>query len=210
MGLTQPLESKVTSLLRNYPRIRHALLVPGTFITSAVDAIVSIGYQIAVIRTAGRNFDTWEKGVLRLCAFKDLFAWPFKHLVQAINLKATFPDSETFRKKGLLTVIAYKLDTKAQGLLNDKGSTSFTRHFLTRALYVGMIPCCVVTRVADGVIGVPLGIVALIALGRSPLLNHTACRALQAPALVSDLFYCCVKVMNPQAGKEPPASSEDL
>jgi hypothetical protein len=191
-NLTELLERSLTTSLKGHPRIRHALLVPSTFITISIDTITNIGSLICAVK-AGT--------FLAFCNKKDkkyfglLFAKPFSHFVRVMNPRAAV--GEDGNVPGLLTSPVHLFFRKAQRSLSKKGSIS--RHFLARVLYVGMVPCCVVTRVADGIIGVALGVLALLTGGQCATLNYFAYHALQAPDLVNDLFHCCIGVISPSA-----------
>jgi hypothetical protein len=212
---------------QNNFRKPHIKLVPLSFIVSVVSTIVGVGTQIAVICTAGTNPKIWNFG-RRTADLRYLFANPFFHLVKVINPRASFPykptsdissmhsqaialtqeslkgrNQPTFNsiENGLLASTVDKLKKVAENLSRENGP-ALVRHVLARSVYLLMILCYVVTRVADGIIGVPAGIVALATMGKVPRLNSLAYMALQAPALVDDLFFCCVKVMNPSAGED--------
>jgi hypothetical protein len=164
--------------------------------------IFSFAKTYSTVCTGGTNSKIWENGRMHATGFTDLFSVPFMHLVKVINPNAKLSTPSP----GLLARFPYRLRAVAKELFKNKNNNVFKRHFLTRAIYVGVIPYCVVTRVADGIIGVPLGIAALLIGGRSPTLNNAAFEALRAPLLVDDLFFCCIRAMNPSTGIEPPVA----
>lgn len=200
----------------------HFMLAPTSFITNALDTIVGLGAGIGAICTLGKHQPTLTAAFNHLSRSNKLAVHPYVHFLKTINPEAKFSgDLEnlppTERIIAMTIGSSYRparISGDGDGFISDTAITSLKniargcynsdnflkRHVASRLTYVLLAISCLVTRVVDGVIGVLTGAFSILTVGKFESLNNVAYRALQAPGIINDLFYCTIKFINPWTG----------
>lgn len=182
----------------------NLILTPASFATGCLDTILGAIAGVRALCTAGRNISTLKISYNHLKSTQSLIARPYLNFLRAIN-----PEAET---RGC-SIFGLEIQDSGEGLLTNELVKKFKenigdyrrsrnylmRHVATRLAYALMAVSCVITRLADGIIGVPAACLSIFTAGRFAPLNNIALRGLQAPGIIKDLFYCTVKVINPWA-----------
>ncbi len=195
----------------------HLLLTPASFITSAVDTVIGLGAGVGAICTLGKHTQTFKVACNHLCRSNRLFVRPYVNFLQTINPKAKFSGNaanQPYIARYLGLVKQATISGDGDGCLSDwvinplKGiarscynSDNFLkRHVASRLTYVLLAVSCLVTRAVDGIIGIPAAGLSILTGGKFESLNNLAFRTLQASGIISDLFYCTIKFINPWTG----------
>lgn len=199
----------------------YLLLSPCYAITSALDTIMGIGSGIGAIATGGTHWTTYKFSMLHLDSSRRIVVYPFASLLGTLNPQAKFSNSLRYmsRRTQLAANITGKsyeafITGSGDGFIADAVSeplknvarrcynsdNPFTHHVASRLTYLILIISSVVTRAIDEIIGIIAGTFSLLTLGKVESINNLAYRALQAPGIVKDLFYCTTKFINPWAG----------
>jgi hypothetical protein len=142
--------------------------------------------------------------VRQLESSKPLLYAPFLNFLHFINPKAALSSST---KPPMIDAtgngfIAGKVIGSVKNIANGcRNSHNFLkREVASRLSYVLLAVAAVVSRAIDGVIGIPAAALSILTGGTYVSLNNLAVRALQATGIISDLYYCCIKFLNPLAG----------
>lgn len=199
----------------------YLLLAPTSVITSALDIIVGLGAGIGAICTLGMHQPTLKVARYHLTSANQLAPRLYANLLRMIRPNARvnagdFPEGDQETKdilKGKDGYLAAKVITPFRAFAKECYSSDnfLKRHVASRLTYALLAVACLVTRAVDGVIGIVAALFSLATLGQFRKLNIIAYRGLQAPGIISDLFYCVVKVINPYAGvrKVEPTYEEE-
>jgi hypothetical protein len=171
-----------------------AVGVPKTIITVA-DTVLGIAGSGVALATLGFNSGINQTAWNHLRTSKRLILTPYLTLLRTINPN-TGIGSETMKKSGL---ISHYVRTSLRALAQNcyKSENLLKKHVASRLTYALMGIVSIITRLADGIIGSIAAIFALLTLGMIKPLNRIACRGLQFPALINDLFYSTIKVLHP-------------
>jgi hypothetical protein len=172
------------------------------------DTIIGSFAGLGSIATLGMHDGTFLTAMEHLeIGTRSVLAYPYGHLLRTINPNA-LPESkrddnppyvDKGGKDGLLAHYALdKLKNIARSCYNSENF--FKKHVASRLTYVLMAIASVVTRIADFFIGLVAALLSLLTFGKFETINNIAFRALQAPAMLKDLFYCTIKFINPWAG----------
>lgn len=206
-----------------FSRGAYLALAPLSIITVALDTIVGIGAATMTLLTLGcykksysisRSHFYIERGFIN----------PYLFLLRSINPNSPFQqsfddvmsDGTRFLSalKGEIPLKEFKIGIQGNGLFSNlvikpliekatdhQNSNNFlNKHIVSRLTYALLAISCVITRVADAAIALPAVALSLITLGQFNSLNCTAIRALYAPRLAFDLYFCLLKIINPWAG----------
>ncbi|MGE4574305.1 MULTISPECIES: hypothetical protein [Parachlamydia] len=193
----------------------HLTLVPSSIVTSVIDTTIGLGIGIAVLATVGKHEKMTRFAFNHVFCASKLAVFPYVNFLQAINPKIHFLSNE-YGKHANFAIEAKKCMISNEGFgftsdpfnfrLRKKASeycdanSFFKRHVASRLTYALLALSCVVTRIADGIIGVPIAALSILTAGKFVFLNNLAYRTLQAPSIVGDLFYCTINCINPWTG----------
>ena len=164
-----------------FSRGLHALLIPGSIITAALDIIIGIGAMSLTFITFG-------------C----------KNFLQTINPNAPFTNNNPYK-----TIERQGYGFTSKKILNLLSSTAETKNnshigleniISTRLIYLLYGVSSVVTRIIDAIISIPATILSFASLGKFVVLNDLSYRTLHSPLIVADIFFCAIKFINPSAG----------
>lgn len=171
----------------------YLALVPTTFITRALDTIIGMGIGIGAVCTLGKNENILRKAFNFLYSSHQLIEDPFCNFLKAINIEAKL------HRKPYQFYIPMELKSTAKKYYQS--SNFLERHVVSRLTYVLLALACIITRVVGLVLGVLLAPLTIVTCGNYSSLNVLTCKALQAPGIIHDLFFCTIKFINPSAGK---------
>jgi len=184
----------------------YFFLAPASLITSAIDTIVGLGAGIGTICTAGRYPQPYKFAMNHLSSSNKLFSHLYLNFLRAINPEAPFmedgdnPPRISINGDGFLSdLVISPLRKTARSCYNS--NNFLKRHVASRLTYAVLALSCLVTRAVDGVIGIVAASLSILRCGKIESLNHLAYRALQAPGIINDLFYCIIKCINPWTGR---------
>lgn len=201
-------------------RVGHLALTPWSAVTSVADTIVGFGAGLAAIATQGKHKPTFKFAIEHLDSSKKIIVRPYVNLLKTLNPEAKFSGSisnapyvhrymayVTGQKDAFITgdgdgfITSYVSEFLKDVARSCYNSDSFLkRHIASRLTYALLAVSSVITRLADGIIGVVAATLSFITLGKEESINNLAYRALQAPGIVNDIFYCTIKLINPWAG----------
>jgi hypothetical protein len=195
-------------------RAGNLALTPWSFITNVADSIIGVGGGIACVVSAGLHAPTVRFARNHLSRTGTIVAQPYVNFLHTLNPTADFPidpppwvlnaDKDrplvSSEGNGLITHYVYGF---LKGVAKDyrESENFFKKHIASRLTYALLLVSCVVTRVVDGIIGVIAAVFSCLFLGLVPPLNNLAYRGLQGTALIHDVFYCAMKILNPWASK---------
>lgn len=185
---------------RIFTRGAHLLLIPPSFIISAIDIVIGLGAGIGAVCTLGKHRRTFIIARDHLSMSNNLFLAPYWLFLFTLNPKAAklamiTREDDSFLSDSVIT----PLKKIARTCYNS--DNFLKRHVSSRLTYALLAISCLVTRVADGVIAIPTAGLSILTGGKFVPLNNLAFRTLQAPSLIDDLFYCTIKFINPWTGK---------
>ncbi|MGK5595303.1 MAG: hypothetical protein ACSNEK_08105 [Parachlamydiaceae bacterium] len=193
-------QASSTFMVRQFSsRCYHLTLIPIALVANALDVIVGLMTGVASILSAGANKKFNRLVAVYLPKSSWLFSHPFEHLLSSINPSARFSNDKVLIKEegfGFLSgfTISY-FDNKANEFYH---SNHFVKKHLVSRLFFSLTGLmAMITRVADGILSVPVACAALVAFGKLTSLNNLAYRTLQAPGCMFDLCYCALGVINP-------------
>jgi hypothetical protein len=224
-----PIEHSVIDNLVNTENLncakRHLLargaylaLTPLSFVTNAIDAVVGIGAGVGAILTVGKSDKIYRVALEHLQGAQQILALSFTNLLHTINPQARFSRPENDPGQWVHGVCIRRpratIGVEGNGFISNffisrlrkTGSSCYRydgflmRHIASRLTYALLAIACLITRTVDGIIGVLAAVLSLVTVGKFESLNNLAYRALQAPGIIHDLFYCTIKFINPWAG----------
>jgi hypothetical protein len=200
-------QSDETTFLKKqvFARGAHLALVPASFITSAADAIIGLGAAIGTVCTVGKHQPTYKFAMTHLYNLDKLFVNPYVNFLRAVNPEALFSAGRkstaaiNANGDGFLTgLMIDKLKDAARTYYNS--DNFLKRHVASRLTYALLAVACLVTRAVDAVIGILAATFSILTFGKFESLNNMSYRALQFPGILTDLFYCTIKFINPWTG----------
>lgn len=175
-------------------RVAHLGLIPASFVFNALDTIIGVGAAGVTVLTLGLNERTGLVTGKHLNSSKKLFAGPYLNLLKTINPKAEVDESID---SGFLSRLVSDILKEIATDFTDDNKNVFSKHVVSRALYALAGLSSLVTRVADGIISVPVVCISLLTLGKFSVINDLAYTTLQAPGVVNDFIFSTIKVINP-------------
>lgn len=229
-GLEQQLDDKwkvlvqgneyksITTWESAWVRVKHVGLgvfaAPIDMIDAGIGAFTGIFTVLSAIisgASGGRISGPWNGGFLitirQLNSLGRFLPTVFEHMLKTVD-----PSTEVVESRALVESSALQETIRDWARLCLTDDHIAVRHVASRILYVALAVVSVISRVLGGTIGVLCAIGSLVAspftafgvLDRSRVkwLNVQAYRGLFAPVLISELFYCLIKVINPFAGTE--------
>ena len=176
-----------------FSRLGFAALVPGYVVADVADTIIGVGAKTVDCLTFGMFESCQEVARVCLFSFKCVLLDPYSALLRTINPEAKFrpkyySGKVTKLMKNLLVYPAKKF---------AKSDCFMHKHVVSRLTYALAALAAVVTRVADGVIGLPVAILSIISFGTIESVNAFALDSLkQFPLAVTNFFKyaaCAVK-----------------
>lgn len=176
-----------------FARGANLILTPASFVTHCLDTIMGLGAGIGAL-CSGRSSSPLY-GIYR-AHFKNsrnIVSEPYVNFLRSIN-----PTAKVLRgiEDGFLTeaVIPSFVRHTREWVLSKN---FLKRHVATRLTFALLAVSCVISRLADGIIGVSAACLSILFIGRIRSLNHIAYRGLQFTGVVDDLIYCAVRCINP-------------
>jgi hypothetical protein len=193
-------------------RCANGIAAPLTILTCAVDIIIGLGTGIGALCTLGRNRPTYKFAKHHLASSKTILADPYINVRKILNpsfvltCKHEVPsENDPFicaRGDGFLSdYVKVYLEPKIENLKNS--NSRIEKYIASRLTEAVLGVSLIVARVADGIIGIGAAFLSLLPFVNNQSLNNLAYRGLQAPGLISDLFECTIKCINPWAGDKP-------
>jgi len=188
-------------------RAGYFVLMPLSIITCAIDTIIGIGFGLANIFTGGTRKGTaaHTKNFLESSIY--IIAEPYQCLLQLVNPRAGFePDCGDYffstnpncEDSFLTEIVREFLCDKAEEYRGSDNSF-FKRHIASRLTYALLTISLVISRIADGVIGVVAAPFAVLTFGKFEILNNLAFQGLKTPGIISDLVLNITCTVNPWA-----------
>lgn len=190
-------DSSETNFLKKeiFARGAYLILTPASFVTHCLDVILGVGLGIGVLCSGRTKSPLYKTYNLHIKNSEKIISDLYVNFLRAIN-----PTADIVRRgeDGFLS------HAFIQGFVNHKEKWAESKNFLkrhvaTRLKYALMAVSCVISRLADGIIGLSAGSLSLLTAGTIPILNHIAYRGLQITGIIDDLLYCTVKCINPSA-----------
>jgi hypothetical protein len=192
-------------------RLLHARLVPACLIVTALDLFIGAASGTLTLMTLGKWTWAAQRASARLDAVRYVLPVIHLHICGFLKPGAIEESEEKQADKS-----SYKITLEGNGLISDRvikllnlqgkrlteSGNLFKERVGSRLTYLALAVCCLVARLADAAFSVPIAAISIITCGRFHFFNVAAFRTLQAPALINDLFYCAVKVLNPWAEVE--------
>lgn len=199
----------------------HLGLAALSFLTTSADSVIGLGAGFGTMLTYGKSMTVYKFSIYHLGSSKAVLLLPYKHLMEMINPEAKFSARVSQEATPFMRYLGSLVEDKlpmitadGNGFISDlfveplkdiartcySSDNFLKRHVASRLTYALLAISCIVTRAVDGIIGVPAGLLSLVTGGKYESLNNLAYRSLQAPAIINDLTYCAIKVLNPFTG----------
>ena len=175
----------------------HFTAVPVCLFTNVVDTAIGLGAGVATLCTLGMHQPTYKFTLDHLSSANHVISSIYFGLLRTINPRSKFDDS--VYQNGIFAGVVAKPILECADAFRDSDSI-FKRHVASRLTYALAGLSCIVTRVADGIIGLGAAGLSVICFGTNHKLNSLAVRGLQATRLITDLFISAVVIINPWAG----------
>ena len=167
--------------------------------SGACDAVAGTVTGIFAIVTAGTN-SSFYTSMEFLDDAKCMFSKSYYHLLLVLNPSAEITGHAVLNADGILAQLIRKTTDKAFEFYDNGNEKSFAKRvFATRLTLALAAGVAIITRIADGVLAIPLVILSAALIGTSTKINTWAYRALRAPGILEDLTFCIVKCINPAA-----------
>ena len=176
-------------------------------ITSTVDLAIGVLSSCANLLTLGLINKLHDYSLFTLkSGANGLLAKPFGCFLQALsdlslkNERYLFKDSQNLmdQRNGYLTDYIYsfgEIPTK----LTSQAENFLGRHIGSKLSYPLLLVSCAITRVVDLLLGVGASAIAILTFGQFEKIYQLAFKALQAPAILYDIFYTVTLTINPSA-----------
>jgi hypothetical protein len=141
------------------------------------------------ILSGGKYLTNYAKEALSLT--KSLISSPFFHLLKTVNPKAKI------KKTQLLTQLVKKqLIQTATDF--EKSNNFLSAQIASRLTYGAMAISVLATRTIDGLVGVTAAVASFATFGIFENVNGLAQQGLKFPGVISDLYKCTLKIINPK------------
>lgn len=178
--------------LRNeiFARVKNAVAIPLAFLLNLGATVVGVISGTITILSGGKLFreTTFEK----INGAKYIFAESYD-----LALK-TFNPNDKISTVNLLTS-AVKNKFRIAGTHFSEKNNFFSAQIASRVTYAAMGIGVLFSRAIDGMIGVPAAAFSLMTGGYFKKINGIAYKGLQFTGVISDLFDCALKFVNPKA-----------
>lgn len=183
----------------------HLVLIPASFFANALDSVIGVVLGVDACLHGGILSDLNCYSLNHARKSFTLLAGPYKHLALAVN-----PDLDlySFNDHSIRQVTGLSLTNFVFNIINPKynnflkecsNSNFFMKHIVSRLTNVLVGIANLVTRAVDGIICLPLAALSLVTLRSFETLNELALGTLKAPAVISDLTFSCIRIVNPYA-----------
>ncbi len=192
-------------------RVYNLTITPFSTIIRVMDIIVGVFAGFVSIANSGKKKAIFKLAMNHLDSSRKIVVSPYRYLLKTLNLSAEISylyksDWKKFyisaKGDGLITHNVSKfLEKKARSYYKSD------RHFATRLTYALLALSSIITRVVDGIIGIIAAAFSFLTYGKVVTINNIAYRGLQAPGIVKDLFYCTIKIINPEASASSKTST---
>lgn len=177
-------------------RVTYLKAIPCSIAANLIDMTAGLFWGTVNLLSGGTQEGIRQKASHNLDAFQNIVAQPFQFTIGLLHPKALHLwKNETlwddYLKSMFLSGFFFDwVDPHIYGIAFElaRSENFFKREIATRLTHALRLLVAVITRTADAIIGVITGIFAILTLGRFDLINKVAYRALQAPALISDVF----------------------
>ncbi len=205
-------------------RIGYFSLTPAYAITDTVDTLVGVVGGVLSALFGGTDKDSFNFAMHQLHHSNRLLVDCYVSILKTINPEATFSRSALAMEreddaKDLMADSGFSnplVTAEGCGFIAEVVNVRFracaeacskkpdflSRHVFTRGIYFGLAIVTAIARVVDLIIGVIAMLLSFLTAGKFETINNVAYRALQAPGLLKDEFYCVIKMINPWAGRE--------
>jgi len=219
---TEWVASKNTTFIKKniLSRLAHLGLVPLSIITCALDTIIGLGTGLGSIAIGGTNRELFQFAHKHLEASGAMAPISYLNILRTLNPEANISYDEKSKTNLVLEdygIIKLKhpiVSASGNGFITHYAHISlknlarscyrsdnvFHRHISSRLTFGLLAIASVITRAVDAAIGTIAGMFSLVTFGKILWVNNLAYRALQAPAIAQDLFYCTNKLINPWTG----------
>lgn len=181
-------------------RVASFTMAPLSALGVTVDTLVGMISGVGAIFTAGTNKKIWSMAS-NLTYSRHLLNLPYLNLLRTINPQANIrinADGIIFGR--IENSLRPYLEKSYLKTLRSSESNFLNREITSRISYLLFSLVTIVIRAVDGLIGLIASTLSLVMLGTNATINTLAFNGLASTGIVYDLFYCAVKIINPNAG----------
>lgn len=191
-------------------RVGYFLSAPLELISSIVDTAIGLLATVESLLALGTEKSCNKIAQNHLISASAIISSPYKFLLRTLNPTATFDECAPVSSKGNGLVSHYVINfLKEYGRSCTNSPNLFKQHVISRVTYALLAISCLVTRTADGAIGIIAAAFSFITLGKIDTINNIALRGLRFPGIIDDLVFCTVKFINPWSkGWNEPVEQE--
>ena len=179
----------------------HFTSTPVYAFTNTIDTIIGLVAGIGALCTLGMHKPSYTFACKHIICADFLISDVYLGLIKMINPRLSLDDSAN--KAGMITEFVSTMLEKRANAFRDSDSI-FKSHVASRLTIALLALSSIVTRVADGIIGLGAAGLSILCLGKVDELNSLAYRGLQVTGIISDLFVWTVMIINPWAELENP------
>jgi|GEM_PF-1790277 len=177
-------------------RAAYALSAPLACTAATIDTVVGLMQTTPTIATLGMDDNIAKSSRDYLLSSASILQMPYYSLLRSINPNVHIDVSEIRKDSILHPMVTSPILRKSIQLQSSR--SFFHREISTRLFLAVYALASVVTRVADGAIGVLAATLSFLTLGKFNKINVIAYRSLKAPALIYDICFSAVKIINPR------------
>lgn len=178
-------------------RLGHFGLIPVSLFTKIFDSCIGIPSALLATCALGRINSLNNFVFDQLNCAGDVVSDPFNHFMKVIN--PDYAAHTTIPCEGsVLHHQVRNIEEYAESHL-IASNDFFKSQVCSRVTYAVLALAYIIARVADAIFVVPLAICTLLSLGKWSSLNSATCKAMKFPGLMPDLFFCFIKILNPQS-----------
>jgi len=175
-------------------RAANLAMAPITSAAAIVDTISGLFCTMGSAIALGIKDDLNQIAMHQLESSNKILSGAYLNLLEVIN-----PESRVVKNNsdpGLISSIVFpSIVNQAERFANSLSGVH--KHITSRLTFALLAVSSLITRIADGVIGIIAATLSLITLGNSRRINTIAYRSLMAPGIIYDLSYCTLAIINP-------------
>ena len=189
-------ESSDTNFIKKqlFSRLRYAAMVPTYVVANVADTIFGIGSETVYHATFGWLGYSKDDAKYLRSSFKYVLSDPYYAFVKTINPGANSLGGYSAGK--VTNLMQYVLVSPAKKFADSK--YFMLKHVASRLTYAIAALAAVVTRVADGIIGLPFALLSIISFGAIKSLNEFSYNSLiQFPLAVTNFFKYAAYAVKP-------------